>query len=268
MTRVGLIGCGTIGSQLALSIHKDFKHAAKLVAIFDVNDGAAAELKRRAHLSASILTVPELIKKSDLVLEAASSAIVPDLVIRCLLANKDLLVMSVGGLLLKDSWRSKIKRSKSRLYIPSGALAGLDGIKAMATARLSHATLTTRKPPKALAAAPYIRQRGFGLDQLTHPMVVFEGSPREVVKHFPQNTNVAAALSLASGLADDQIKVRVIADPTINRNRHEVEVEGDCGKIQVTVESRPSQNPKTSELAVRSGVAALQRIFGQVQVGT
>ena len=268
MRRVGLIGCGTIGTQLALAIQKEFRNVAKLVTIADSNAAAAAELKRRAHLSASVVSIPELIKKSDIVLEAASSAIVTDVVGRAIAANKDILVMSAGGLLLNDAWRRKIKKSKSRLFIPSGALAGLDAIKAMASARLSHVTLISRKPPKALASAPYIKQRGFGLDQLTHPMVVFEGSPREVVKHFPQNTNVAAALSLASGLADDRIKVRVIADPTINHNRHEVEAEGDCGKLHTIVESRPSQNPKTSEIAVRSGIAALYRIFGQVQIGT
>ena len=268
MKRVGLIGCGTIGSQLALCIPKLFAHEAKLVALHDSNPEAAADLKRRLHCSASIVSLADLIRKSDLVLEAASAAIVPDVIERCLRANRDLLVMSVGGLLLKDAWRRQIRRSSIRVYIPSGALAGLDGIKAMAIGRLSQATLTSRKPPKALESAPYVLKRGLGFDQLTRAMIVFEGTPREAVKHFPQNTNVAAALALATGLPDSQIQVRVVADPTIQRNRHELDVEGDCGRIQCTIESRPSQNPKTSELAVRSAVATLHRIFDNLQIGT
>ena len=268
MRRVGLIGCGTIGSQLALSLQKLFAHEARLVALHDSNPEAAADLKRRMRSSASIVSLVDLIRKSDLVLEAASGVLVPEVIERCLRANRDLLVMSVGGLLLKDAWRRQVKKSKSRVYIPSGALAGLDGIKAMAIGRLSQATLTTRKPPKALESAPYVKQRGFGLDQLTRAMILFEGTPREAVKHFPQNTNVAAALALASGLPESQILVRVVADPTLARNRHELDIEGDCGRIQCTIESRPSQNLKTSELAVRSAVAVLHRIFDKVQIGT
>ena len=268
MRRVGLIGCGTIGSALAVSLKQSFAHTARLTALHDADAEAAAELKRRLRISVPVVSLAELIRKSDLILEAASSALVPELVERCLRANRDILVLSVGGLLLKDAWRKKIRRSKSRIFIPSGALAGLDGIKAMAIGRLSQATLTSRKPPKAFQSVPYMQQRGFGLDQLTHPLIVFEGSPKEVVKLFPQNTNVAAALALACGLPNDQIKVRVVADPTLKHNRHELDVEGDCGRIRCEIESKPSQNPKTSELAVRSAIATLHRIFDNVQVGT
>ena len=78
----------------------------------------------------------------------------------------------------------------------------------------------------------------------------------------------AAALSLASGLPESRIRVRVVADPSVRRNRHEVEVVGDCGRIQCRIESRPSANPKTSELAVRSAVATLHRIFDNISIGT
>jgi aspartate dehydrogenase len=97
---------------------------------------------------------------------------------------------------------------------------------------------------------------------------VFEGSARAVVEAFPQNTNVAAALTLASGLSEGRTRIRVVADPTIRVNIHELEVEGDCGRIHCTIESRPSANPKTSELAVRSAVATLGRLFDSVLIGT
>ncbi len=268
MIRVGLVGCGTIGSQLARALQQQLAHAARLTAIHDVDPSCAARLQRRLHPHPSVVPLPELIRRSDLVLEAASAEAVPEVVARSLRAHRSVFVMSVGGLLRNTSWRRLVRRSRGKLYIPSGALAGLDGIKAMALGRLHAAQLTTRKPPRALQAAPYVRSRRLRLDRLTRPSVIFQGTPRRAVKAFPQNTNVAAALSLASGLPDRKIRIRVVADPSIRRNIHEVEVTGDCGRIQCRIESRPSSNPKTSEVAVRSAVAMLHRIVGQVSIGT
>ncbi|MBI4340657.1 MAG: DUF108 domain-containing protein [Candidatus Omnitrophica bacterium] len=268
MIRVGLIGCGTIGSQLALALQRSFAHAARLAALHDADRARATALQRRLHPRPPIVSLPDVIRRSDLVLEAASVAAVPEVIGRSLRANRDVLVMSVGGLLTNAAWRRLLRRSRARLYIPSGALAGLDGIKAMALGRLASAQLTTRKPPRALRDAPYVRAKRLRLERLTRPAVIFQGTPRQVVKAFPQNTNVAAALSLASGLPNRRIRVRVVADPALRRNQHEVEVTGDCGRIQCRIESRPSANPKTSELAVRSAVATLHRIFDNVSIGT
>ena len=176
--------------------------------------------------------------------------------------------MSVGGLLRDQTWQRLARRSRSRVYLPSGALAALDGVKAMAVGRILRLSLTTRKPPRALASAPYVRRRRLHLERLTRPSVIFEGSPRAVVGAFPQNTNVAAALALAGGRAGARARIRVVADPSIRRNIHELDVQGDCGRIRCRIESRPSANPKTSELAVRSAVATLARIFDPVHLGT
>jgi len=185
--------------------------------------------------------------------------------------------MSVGGLLRSTTWQRAARRSRGTVYIPSGALAGLDGIKAMATGRITRVTLTTRKPPRALAGAPYLRRKRLQLNRLTRPTAVFEGSARSVVEAFPQNTNVAAALILAlrrSGggvlrrMVSARARIRVVADPTIRVNVHEVDVRGDCGRIRCTIQSRPSANPNTSELAVRSAIATLGRLFDRVLVGT
>ena len=107
------------------------------------------------------------------------------------------------------------------------------------------------------------------LRRLRRATVLFEGSPRAVIRAFPQNTNVAAVLTLAAGpQGAGRARIRVVADPAARRNVHELDVEGDCGRIRCRVESRPSANPKTSELAVRSAVATLGRIFDSVCVGT
>lgn len=267
MVRVGLVGCGTIGSRVAEALNRTYASIARITALRDTDLTHARRLQRRLTPRPAILPLAPLIRRSDLVIEAASAAAAVPVVTRSLRANRDVLVMSVGGLLADRTWQRLARRSRGRVIIPSGALAGLDGVKAMAVGRLRRVSLTTRKPPRALADAPYVRRRGLRLERLKRPRLLFEGTPRAVVRAFPQNTNIAAALSLASGGAAS-VRVRVVADPTIRRNVHELDVEGDCGRLHCRIESRPSHNPKTSELAVRSAIAALDRYFGRVAIGT
>jgi len=268
MLRVGLIGCGTIGSRMALWLQRAYAARARVTALHDSNPANAATLQRCLTRPPAIVSLPTLIRRSDLIIEAASAAVAADVVRRAARANRDVLVMSVGGLLLDRTWQRVAARSRARIYLPSGALVGLDGVKAMAVGRLHRISLTTRKPPKALADAPYVRRKRLHLTRLTRPSLIFEGSPRAAVRAFPQNTNIAAALTLASGVSDRRARIRVIADPAIRRNIHELDVEGDCGRLQCRVESVPSENPKTSELAVRSAIATLRRLLEPVAIGT
>ncbi|PIQ83765.1 MAG: aspartate dehydrogenase [Candidatus Omnitrophica bacterium CG11_big_fil_rev_8_21_14_0_20_63_9] len=273
MVRVGLIGCGTIGSRVALTLARKYRSVARIVALHDADPSRARSLARRLPSHPPVVALSALLRRSQLVLEAASVDAAAKVVGPALRAHRSIFVMSVGGLLINRTWQGLLRASRGRVYIPSGALAGLDGMKAMALGRITRATLTSRKPPRALASAPYLQRRGVRLAGVKRPTVVFHGSPEAVVKAFPQNTNVAAALTLAvshgkAAARRPSIRIRVVADPTITRNIHEVEILGDCGRLWTRVESRPSRNPKTSELAVRSAIATLERIFGSAQIGT
>lgn len=269
VVRVGLVGCGTIGSQLARVLQRDYRYAARLTALHDSDRRRAETLRRLLPSRPPIVSsLADLIRRSDLILEAASPEAARQLLPRALRAHRSLFIMSVGGLLQDQAWRRLARRSRGRVYIPSGALAGLDGVKALAVGKIRRVALTTRKPPRALASSPYVVRRGWRLSALRRPRVLFEGSPRRAVEAFPQNTNVAAALTLAVGRARPTPRIRVVADPALRANIHELEIEGDCGRICTRIESRPSANPKTSELAVRSAVATLHRIFDTVLIGT
>ena len=268
MLRIGLVGCGTIGTRLALALEHDYPHAARITALHDTDPAQAMRLRRRLRRHPPVLSLPALIQRSRLVIETASASAARRVAREALQAHRDVLIMSVGGLLQDRAWQRQARRSRGKVYIPSGGLAGLDGVKAMALGRIERASLTTRKPPGALASAPYLRGKAMRLARLTRPSVVFDGSAEAVVKAFPQNTNVAAALTLASGVPSRQTRVRVVADPTIRVNIHEVEVLGDCGRLLCRIESRPSANPKTSELAVRSAIASVRRLLEPVSIGT
>ena len=268
MVRIGLVGCGTIGSQLARDVQHRYPKTAKIIALHDVDPRHARALQRRLTPRPAITSLSRLIQQSDLVVEAASAAAAGPVARAALRAHRSVFIMSVGGLLRDQDWRRLARRSRGRVYIPSGALAGLDGVQALAVGTIRSVSLTTRKPPRAFAGVPYVQRRRLRLEQLTRPTILFEGSSSAAVRAFPQNTNVAAALTLASGMRPARVRVRVVADPTIRVNVHEVDVQGDCGRIRCAVESRPSRNPKTSELAVRSATAALRRLFDPVRFGT
>ena len=267
------MGCGAIGTALAAAIERDDAKRARVVALTDSDPRAATTLRRRLASRPAIVSLPELVRRSHLVIEAASGAVAGRVARLALASHRDVLIMSTGGLLTDPSWRRVVRRSRGRLVAPSGALAGIDGAKAMAVGAIRRVRLTTTKPPRALAGAPFVLAKRWDLARLRRRTILFEGPPAQVVKGFPQNANVAATLWLASGgLARGRrpsVTVRVVADPSARVNRHDLELQGDCGQIRCVVESRPSaKNPKTSELAIRSALAALEQLMTPIQIGT
>lgn len=283
MKTVGIVGCGTIGCALAHSLERDYRHAAKIVALADRKQDAAKALQQRLPSRPPVVSLPALIHRSQLVLEAASAALAPRVARLALEAGRDVLIMSTGGLLTSTTWQRAVARSKGHLHIPSGALGGIDAVKALATGSIRRVRLTTSKPPQALASAPFVRNRHLRLTRLRRRTVLFEGSPAEAVRAFPQNTNVAATLTLAASPPHQHrwcggsrvprkrptVTIRVVADPSIRVNRHEVEVEGAQGRLSCLIESRPSAtNAKTSQLAIDSALVTLRQLFEPVRIGT
>ncbi len=266
MIRIGLVGCGTIGRGVAVFIQREYAGRARVVALHDVQRSPAEALQRRLTPRPAIVPLSTLIRRSDIVVETASIEAAQRLVPQALRGRRSLVVMSTGGLLQHRAWRRLARSPERRVYIPSGALAGLDGVGALAMGPIRRAVLTSRKPPQALAAAPYVRRRGLRLTGLKRPRVLFDGSPQQAIRAFPQNANVAATLALALG-PRGRARIRIIADPSLRTNVHELEVEGAAGRLQCRVESRPSANPKTSELAVYSAQLAVRRLLDPVVIG-
>lgn len=228
----------------------------------------AASLKRR---SPAYMKIEELLHSVDLVIESASQNAVRIFVPRALEAGCDVMILSVGAL-ADEELRKKLFRlaqqNNCKLYFPSGAVVGIDGINSASAAEISSVTLTTRKPPSGLAGAPYVVCKGIELEKIEKETLLFEGSASEAVKAFPANVNVAATISLA-GIGFERTKVRVIADPALSRNVHEITVEGEFGKFFTRVENLPSpENPKTSYLAALSAISTLKKILNPVKIGT
>ncbi len=269
LKRIGIVGCGAIGSRIARALVKDFAGQAKLAALYDIDLAKAkilaAGLKKKNIIAGSL---DDLIKRSDFVVEAASAKISADVARRAILKSRDCLVMSVGGLLPAPDLFKLAEKNNRFLYIPSGAICGIDGIKAHKLAGIKKVRLTTRKPPKALIGAPYVLKNKINLSGIKKETVIFEGSVQEAIEGFPQNINVAAVLSL-SGAGAGKALVRIVSSPDYKGNIHEIEVESLAGKAFIRCENYPSpDNPRTSYLAVLSAIASLKQAFSPVKIGT
>lgn len=267
--RIGIVGCGTIGSSLAEAIEKRFPEQAELLALCDIDKAKAEGLKAASSSDPQILSLDELVKVSDLVIEAASGKISFKVAQQALQHNKDVMLMSIGGILGRHEALFSLARSKGcRIYLPSGAIGGLDAVKAASMAKINSATLITRKPPQGLTGAPYLAQKKIDLASIKEETVIFEGSASEAVKGFPKNVNVCAVLSLAATGAQKTI-VKIITSPEYTTNSHEIELEGDFGKLLTRTVNVPSPaNPKTSFLAALSAIATLKNILDVVKIGT
>lgn len=268
MRKIGVIGCGTIGAEICRAIDRGAV-SAMLIGVCDADCSRAERLASELGGNTPVLDQATLIAASDLVVEATYRHAAPQIIRDTINGGRDILVMSVGGLLMHvDEFRALAEKKNRHIYAPSGAIAGLDTVKGAVEAGISQVTLTTRKPPRGLKGAPYVVQQAIDLDAITEPTLIFSGSAMEAVPLFPQNINVAAALSLA-GVGPEKTQVRIYADPHCDRNIHEVEVVGDFGRLETRTELLTApNNPKTSLLAALSAIALLRRITAAVVVGT
>ncbi len=267
--RIGIAGCGAMGKKIAQAIVKYFTKSATLSALYDIErDKAhvlAASLRKRNIVAFSL---KDLIKKSDLVIEAASATVSAEIATQALGARRDCMVMSVGGLLSTPRVFDLAKKKGCRLYIPTGAIGGIDALKAHRLAHIKRVTLTTRKPLSALQGSPYIVRKRIDLGAIKAETTIYEANAKRAVADFPQNINIAATLSLA-GIGKERTKVKIVTSPAYSGNIHEIEVESDAGRTVIRCENKPSaQNLKTSYLAILSAIATLKQIFEPVKIGT
>lgn len=269
MIKVGIIGCGTIGRELAVACQKRFHEEVTLDAIADIDVARSRKLLKRLNPKPKVLGIDALIKRCDLVVEAASQHTAYEVAKKALSLGKDVLLMSVGGILGKEKEVFDLaKTHRCCLYIPSGGVVGIDGVKAAKIGKIHRVMITTRKPPHGFDDAPYVLRHKINLKNLKEEKVLYEGNAASAVRGFPKNINVSATLSMA-GVGPKKTKVRIIATPHMLVNVHEIYIVGDSGSIYARTENFPSeQNPKTSRLAILSAVATLERILKNVKIGT
>lgn len=272
LKRIGLLGCGAIGTQIALAINSG-RVQAELTHVYDYDKSKAESLAARLDKKPIIVENPHLLSSNnvDLVVEAASQEAIKNHALSIIQNRKDLMIMSVGALLdesVFDILFDACHEFKKRIYLPSGAIAGLDAIKSVKS-ELESVTLVTTKNPKALAGAKFFETKNMDIHSIKEKTTIFEGAAKEAVTLFPANINVAALLSLA-GLGSEKTMVKIVADPNTDKNTHQIEASGTFGKISIQVENVPDNtNPKTSKLAILSAIECLRTICSDdIKIGT
>lgn len=258
MLRVGIVGMGVIGHRVAEAVSRGIPGTA-----------LSGVTVRKAATAGPFpaLPLPTLIERSDLIVEAATQAALREFGPAVLEAGKHLMVLSVGALVgVLEDWARLAEKHGCRILVPSGAIAGLDGVKGAREGAITAVTMETRKPPRGLAGAPYIEQHRIDLDAITRETLIFEGPATEAVKAFPANVNVVAALSLA-GIGPALTRIKLYAVPGQARNQHRITVDGEFGTLRIEIENVPSENPRTGRLSYLSAIAMLREMGTSVQVG-
>jgi aspartate dehydrogenase len=264
--RVGIAGLGAVGLEVARRLEAGI--SGLVLAAVSVRDAHLAR-ERLPRIGDTIAALPliELPESCDVIVEGLPPTLFRDIAVHAVEQGRIFMPLSVGQLI--DNWDlvERARKTGARILVPSGALLGLDAVRAAAEGHIHTVKMITRKPPQGLDGAPYLKQHGISLAAITAPVKVFEGSAREGARGFPANVNVAAALSLA-GIGPDRTRLEIWADPGITRNTHRIDVDADTARFSMTIENVPSDNPRTGRIVALSTVAALRGLVSELKVGT
>jgi aspartate dehydrogenase len=265
---VALAGLGAIGLPVARALDEgrigDLILSAVAVRDREKARRALATFKRLPEL----VTAAEIGEYADCVVECAPATVFRSIALSAIDRGRIFMPLSVGQLLTHDDLVERARVKGARIVVPSGALLGLDAVRAVAEGTVTSVKIVTRKPPAGLKGAPWLTQNDISVDGLAVPLCVFAGSAREAIKGFPANVNVAVALSLA-GIGPDKTTVEIWADPAATRNTHTIEVLSDSSDFTMTIAGRPTlENPATGKITALSVIAALRRLTAPLVIGT
>ena len=263
---VAIAGLGAVGLPLARALDAGVD-GLRLVAV-----ACRDSVKGKARLvgfkaTPRLVEIPEL-AEADIVVEAAPAAIFDRIALPALEAGRIFVPCSAGALLPRMHLVKLAFNTGARIVVPTGALLGLDAVRAAAEGPIESVTIDTRKPPIGLVGAPYLERHGIDVMDLTQPLLVFKGNALDAAAGFPANVNVAAALALA-GVGPIRTQVRIWADPTITRNIHTINVEANAARFSMTIENVPTAaNPRTGCLTPLSLLSCLRGLVSTLKVGS
>ena len=263
--RIGIVGCGAIGTQLAEFIERELKGYFVLRGLYDIIPDKAFSLAKKLKSRPNILGLNRLISYSDFIIEAASVVCAKDLIYKAHNRGKIILVISTGVFVKYPAVLKKI-RFFEKVIIPSGAICGIDGISSLSLSKIKSLKLITSKPPSSLKGVEFLERNNIDVSKIKREKIVFKGKISEAIEYFPKNINVAATLFLASRFNNIEVIIKV--NPHIKRNTHHIEVVSDKGKLYITLENVPSEtNPKTSAITNLSAKNTLKRFTDTLLVG-
>jgi aspartate dehydrogenase len=266
--RLGIAGLGAIGLAVAKRVDRGELPGVKLVAVAEHDEEKVNAVRMGFRDVPAFTSLTSLSEGVDVVLEGLPPRHFAEVAEPTLARGRILIPLSVGAFLNHMNLIGLAQETCAKIYVPTGALLGLDAVRAAAEGRIESITMTTRKPPAGLEGAPLLVERGITLSGIAEPVRVFSGTAREAIAGFPANVNVAVALSLAAGIGPDALRLEIWADPGVTRNTHTIAVKSDAAHFTMTIENIPSENPRTGRIAAQSAMALLRRLSGPMIVGS
>ena len=267
MMKIGIAGFGTIGRVVAR--HIEASELPLTLAAVSAGDRERAEAAMaRLEAPVPILDIAELVAASDVIVDCAPTAAFRDIAETTLRAGKALVTVSGAALMQWPEAADLARAHDGRIILATGALLGLDAVRAAAIGTIHSVTMVTRKPVKSLVKAEHVVRNKIDLSALTGPLKIFEGSAQEGAIAFPANVNVAAALGMA-GVGPDRTRLEIWADPALERNTHRIVVDSDSARLELIIENIPTdENPGTGRITAQSIVAALNDLVSPIRIGT
>lgn len=266
--KVGIAGLGVIGKSVACALRRGIEG-------FDLDSVTGREPDRtRAALAAiglghvAVVEAGELAARCDVIVECTPTNAFLGIAAPALTAGRQIVTVSAAAILLHPEIVDLARTHGGRIVLATGALLGLDAVRAAAESEIFSVAMITRKPPRSLVGAPYLVANAININGLTEPLLVFRGSAREGARGFPANVNVAASLALA-GIGADRTTLEIWADPTRERNTHTIRVDADSVRFEMTIENIPTpEKPGTGKVTALSVIAALRGLSSPLRVGT
>jgi len=264
--KIGVAGFGTIGRVVA-----EWVAAQPDLELVGVVAGDAEKARRalaERRLSCPILTPGELADQAQIIVETAPTAAFREIVDPALAAGRTVVTVSAAALIENMEVVDAARANGGRIVMATGALLGLDAVRAAAKSKIRSVTMITRKPPKSLVGAPEVLRLGVDLTALTEPLMLFDGSARDGARGFPANVNVAAALALA-GIGPDATRLQIWADPSLDRNTHRIVVDADSASFELAIQNVPTvEKPGTGRITALSVIAAVEGLTAPLKIGS
>lgn len=264
---VAIGGLGAIGLHLAKALDAGVE-GLRLTAVAARDQAKAQRSIAGFRTPPAIVPLSELAERADVVVEAAPAAVFEAIAEPAIARGRIFVPSSVGALLPRMHLVERARETGARIVVPTGALLGLDAVRAAAEGEVESITIETRKPPRGLEGAPYLVENGIDVLSVTTPKLVFKGNAFDAARGFPANVNVAAALALA-GIGPQRTMIEIWADPGVTRNTHTIRVDAAAARVTMTIENVPSEeNPRTGKITPLSILACLRGLTSTLKVGT
>lgn len=243
MKRIAFLGGGKIGRNMMKHVQGNGK--AEVAFVYD------PFLKETDLNGIPVVkeVTDEMLEGLDLVVECANADVVAQFMVR-VLKYTDFMPFSMTAFRddgLRAGAEAAAKEYGHMVYLPHGAILGLDGIFD-GRSELTEVTVETIKSPASLGRTD------------TEYTVLYEGPTRKAAELYPRNVNVHAAIALA-GIGFDKTRSKIIADPSVHTNTHLIHLVGKGIDFTIRVSSF-SEGGVTGKYTPLSACGSLDRVLG------